>query len=66
MTVAPFDTLAPFDSIKLTKAFREKARFTLEQAEGVAEALSEAFEEQLAAKQDLALLEQRSINKIDH
>ena len=46
-----------FDTLKLTKALGDKAPFTPEQAEGVAEALGEAFEEQSATKQDLILLE---------
>lgn len=47
-------TAARFDTLKLTKALREKARFTQEQAEGLTEALSDSFEEQIATKQDIA------------
>jgi chromosome segregation ATPase len=47
-------TAAPFDTLKLTKALREKAHFTQEQAEGLTEALSDSFEEQIATKQDIA------------
>jgi hypothetical protein len=57
---------APFDTLKLTKALREKAHFTPEQAEGITEAFGEAFYEQLATKQDLSLLEQHLVNSIDH
>ena len=44
----------PFDTLKLTRTLREKAHFTQEQAEGVTEALSEAFEERIATKQDIS------------
>ena len=46
-----------FDTLKLTRALREKARFTQEQAEGLTDALSESFEERVATKQDIANLE---------
>jgi hypothetical protein len=37
----------------------DKAQFSLEQAEGVTEASSEAFQDRVATKDDLAVLEQR-------
>ena len=46
-----------FDTLKLTRALREKARFTQEQAEGLTDALSESFEERVATKQDISDLE---------
>jgi hypothetical protein len=48
-------TAAPFDTLKLSRQLRERARLDQEQAEGFAE----AFQEQIATKTDLALLEQR-------
>jgi chromosome segregation ATPase len=44
----------PFDTLKLTKALREKAHFTPEQAEGLTEALGDAFEEHVATKEDIS------------
>jgi hypothetical protein len=46
-------TSAPFDTLKLATALREKAHFTPEQAEGMTKAFSEAFEEAVATKQDV-------------
>ncbi len=54
----------PFDTLKLARALREKAHFTPEQAEGVADALAGAFQDQVATKDDLTLLEQRLTIKI--
>jgi len=54
----------PFDTLKLARALREKAHFTAEQAEGVADALAGAFQDRVATKDDLALLEQRLTIKI--
>jgi hypothetical protein len=48
---------AHFDTLKLTKALREKAHFTQEQAEGLTEALRDSFEEQIATKLDISNLE---------
>jgi hypothetical protein len=45
-----------FDTLKFARALRDKANMTAEQAEGVAEAFSEATAEQLANKADLAAL----------
>jgi len=44
---------APFDALKLSRQLRERARFDQDQAEGLAEALAEAFHEQIATKADL-------------
>jgi len=51
-------TAAPFDTLKLSRQLRERARFDREQAEGLAEALAEAFQEQVATKADILLLRQ--------
>ncbi len=48
---------AHFDTLKLTKALREKAHFTQEQAEGLTEALRDSLEEQIATKLDISNLE---------
>lgn len=47
MNVAAIDTLA------LARKLKEKARFTPEQAEGVAEAINEVMADELATKRDL-------------
>jgi predicted nucleic acid-binding Zn-ribbon protein len=44
----------PFDTLKLATALREKAHFTPEQAEGITQALSDAFEERIATKDDIS------------
>ncbi|MDQ6702206.1 MAG: hypothetical protein M3Z96_03380 [Pseudomonadota bacterium] len=54
----------PFDTLKLANSLREKAHFTPEQAEGVATAIAEAFQDQIATKNDLLLLEQRLTIKV--
>jgi len=54
----------PFDTLKLARTLRDKAHFSLEQAEGVTEALSDAFQDRIATKEDLAALEQRLTIKI--
>ncbi len=46
-----------FGTLKLTRALREKARFTQEQAEGLTDALTESFEERVATSQDISNLE---------
>jgi len=53
-------TTVPFDTLKLTKALQEKAHFTQTQAEGLTEALSESFKEQIATKKDIADLNSRT------
>jgi hypothetical protein len=54
----------PFDTLKLARSLREKAKFPPEQAEGVADALSEAFQDEIATKTDLRELELRLTVKI--
>lgn len=54
----------PFDTLKLARTLPDKAHFTAEQAEGVADALADAFQDRVATKDDLALLEQRLTIKI--
>ncbi|WAC25976.1 hypothetical protein [Ancylobacter sp. SL191] len=54
----------PFDTLKLARTLRDKAHFTAEQAEGVADALADAFQDRVATKDYLALLEQRLTIKI--
>ena len=57
-------TAAPFDTLKLSRQLRERTHFDQEQAEAVAEALAEAFQQEIATKTDLALLEQRLMTKL--
>jgi hypothetical protein len=42
-----------YDTLKLARSLRDKAYFTTEQAEGLAEALNEAAQGDLATKSDL-------------
>jgi hypothetical protein len=42
-----------YDTLKLSKSLRDKAHFTPEQAEGLAEALGEAAEADIATKSDI-------------
>jgi len=42
-----------FDTLKFSRALREKAKLTTEQAEGFADALSEALHDDLSTKTDL-------------
>ena len=44
---------APFDTLKLARALRDKAGFSQEHAEATADALAEAVSEQVATKQDI-------------
>lgn len=44
---------APFDTLKLARALRDKAGFSQEHAEAAADALAEAIAEQVATKQDV-------------
>ena len=44
---------APFDTLKLARALRDRAGFSQEHAEAAAGALAEAVSEQVATKQDL-------------
>ena len=54
----------PFDTLKLARSLQEKAKFPSEQAEGVAVALAEAFQDEIATKTDLRELELRLTIKI--
>lgn len=47
-------TAVTFDTLKFARALREKAHFTPEQAEGIADAMSEAFQGDVATKGDIA------------
>jgi hypothetical protein len=58
-------TAVSFDTLKLSRLLRENGRFTPEQAEQLSIALAEAFQEQIATKNDLLLLEQRLVIKIE-
>jgi hypothetical protein len=42
-----------YDTLKLSRSLRDKAHFTADQAEGLAEALSEAAEGDIATKSDI-------------
>ncbi len=44
---------APFDTLKLARALRDKAGFSQEHAEAAADALAEIIAEQVATKQDV-------------
>ena len=44
---------APFDTLKLARALRDKAGFSQEHAEAAADALAEVIAEQVATKQDI-------------
>jgi hypothetical protein len=46
-------TAAPFDTLKLSRQLRERAHFSQEQAEGIAETLAESFHERIATKTDV-------------
>ena len=48
---------APFDTLKLARALRDKAGFTQEHAEATADALAEIVVGQVATKQDIADLQ---------
>ena len=58
-------SVAAFETLKLARTLREKAKLTPEQAEGIADALSDAFREEIATKADLRELELRLSAKID-
>ncbi len=45
---------AAFDTLRLARTLRDKAHFTTEQAEGMADAMAEALQGDLATKADLA------------
>jgi SMC interacting uncharacterized protein involved in chromosome segregation len=46
----------PFNTLALARALRDKAHMTPEQAEGVSDALAEAFQDDIATKNDIANL----------
>ena len=52
----PLTTLA-FDTLKFAQTLRDKAKFTQEQSEGLAFAISDATSDQLAMKSNIAQLE---------
>ncbi len=56
-------TTAPFDTLKLARALRD-ANFSAEQAEGMAYAIAEAVQTDLATKSDLREMELRLDGKI--
>ena len=45
--------MVPFDTLRLSRMLRDKAHFTQDQSDGFAEALAEAFQDDLVTKQDL-------------
>lgn len=45
---------APFDTLRLARALRDKAGFSQEHAEAAAYALAEAISDQVATKQDIS------------
>lgn len=49
----------PFDTIRISHLLRDRGHFTAEQSEDLAVVLGEAFQDQLATKTDLKLMEQR-------
>jgi hypothetical protein len=57
-------TAAPFDTLKLSRQLRDRAHFNQDQAEGFAEVLAKAFQQEIATKTDLASLEQRLTSKM--
>ena len=56
---------AAFDTLRLARNLRDKAQFSAEQAEGVADALAEAMQADLATKADLRESELRLEAKIE-
>lgn len=46
-------TAVTFDTLKFARALRDKAHFTPEQAEGIADAMAEAFQGDVATKGDI-------------
>ncbi|EJW11578.1 hypothetical protein A33M_2990 [Rhodovulum sp. PH10] len=47
-------TIAAFDTLKFVRALRDKAKMSPEQAEGFADAISEAIQTDIATKSDIA------------
>jgi hypothetical protein len=58
-------TATVFDTLKFARALHEKASFSREQAEGLADAMAEAMRSDLATKTDLRELELRLEAKIE-
>lgn len=50
------DMSAAFDTLRLARSLREKAQFSTEQAEGLADALAEVLQSDLATKADMAMV----------
>ncbi len=46
-------TSAAFDTLKLARSLRDRAKFSPEQAEGLADAIAEALQGDLATKADV-------------
>ncbi len=51
--------VAPFDTLKLARVLRDRANFTAEQAEGAADAIAEAVQNDLATRADVVDAELR-------
>ncbi|MFY9831690.1 MAG: hypothetical protein WAK66_03120 [Methylocystis sp.] len=58
-------TSIAFDTLKLVQALKAKAHLTTEQAEGFAEALADALQDDLATKEDLRAFELQFEAEID-
>lgn len=56
---------ATFDTLRLVRSLRDKAQFSTEQAEGMADALAEAMQGDLATKSDLREVELRLEARIE-
>lgn len=56
---------AAFDTLRLARSLRDKAQFSAEQAEGMADAIAEAMQADLATKSDLREVELRLEAKIE-
>jgi len=54
-----------FDTLKFSRALRDKAKLTTEQAEAFADALSEALHDDLSTKTDLKEAEFRLESKVE-
>lgn len=58
-------SVAAFDTLKLARSLRDKAKFSPEQAEGLADAISEVMQGDLATKSDLRETEGRLRTEIE-
>jgi len=56
---------AHFDTLQYAQALRDQAKLPQEQAEGMARALAETLQSELATKTDLVAMETRLENKIN-